>query len=723
MPRKQNVNIETSKAWGDDPNQAKIFAKTQEAIYNLPTIRKRASASDIYRDVLPDTGVRDGFSRHDYDVYRPDETIPKDRCGVLKKIEEVCEHNGLANSFINLLTDFTIQGIHLIHPTTSGKKLYNAWWSKVNGYERSERFVTSLLMSAMAGVQRTTAKIPPKVLEQLKKGFVTAEADEVAAPIPSIPKNEIPYSYRFLNPETVEVMAGDLGVFAGLNKYVLQIPRELINKIQKPANEEEREAVKNLPESYIQAAKTKNGRVPLDPDKVSIYHFKKSDWKDWAKPILYPVLNDFITIEKLKLADRVALDGAISHIRIWKLGNLENKILPDEGAVSKLAGMLMNNVGGGTMDLIWTPDIELSETGTEIHKFLGNEKYVPHLNAIYAGLGIPQSLTGGSGTSGFSNNYISLQTLLERLVYIRNILVEFWDREIRIFQRAFRLPQPAQIRFSRMTLADQAAEKKIVLDMVDRNIISIETAQEVLGEIPELENIRLRKQRKIEKKRRSPPKLGPFADPETTMKAGILQGGHVTPSEAGLELDERDPKQTPVIDKQLEVQKQKNKATKAKAKAKGKSGQGRPKNSKDSTTRKKKRVRPRTAASIIQNYTLAREKQQVISDIVDPLWLATTGKKNMRSLSQEEFDNIEKTKFAILCKCELDEELTEEAVVSMIQGETLCIPTHVTALYDEMIKQYRDKGKELTVDIARQIQAMVCGCNSIQETEDSENAS
>ena len=37
----------------------------------------------------------------------------------------------------------------------------------------------------------------------------------------------------------------------------------------------------------------------------------------------------------MRLADLSALDGAISNIRLWTLGNLEHKILPNKNAINK----------------------------------------------------------------------------------------------------------------------------------------------------------------------------------------------------------------------------------------------------------------------------------------------------------------------------------------------------------------------------------------------------
>ena len=41
-----------------------------------------------------------------------------------------------------------------------------------------------------------------------------------------------------------------------------------------------------------------------------------------ANPLVYAILDDIVMLEKMRLADMSALDGAISNIRLWTLGNL-----------------------------------------------------------------------------------------------------------------------------------------------------------------------------------------------------------------------------------------------------------------------------------------------------------------------------------------------------------------------------------------------------------------
>ena len=201
----------------------------------------------------------------------------------------------------------------------------------------------------------------------------------------------------------------------------------------------------------------------------------------------YSCFNDLILYERLKLADKTALDGAISKIRIFKLGSLEHKIAPTPTAASTLQHILGANVGGGTTDIIWGPDIEVLETNTDVQRFLGEEKYRPTLMAIYATLGIPPTLTGTFGASGTTNNFISLKTLTERLNYVRNILLDFWNTQISIVQSSMGFRFPAQVEFDYMYLDDPTAVANLMLAMADRNIVSDEFVQRHVKARPEVE--------------------------------------------------------------------------------------------------------------------------------------------------------------------------------------------------------------------------------------------
>jgi hypothetical protein len=469
------------------------------------------------------------------------------------------------------------------------------------------------------------------------------------------------------------------------------LPSNLRKIINNPKNEAEKNIVAQLPPAILEAAKTRKP-YSLDPEKTLVFHYKKDDWKTWAYPMIYSIMDDINIIEKLKLADLAALDGAISNIRIFKLGSLEHKIAPTAAAASKLSSILQNNVGGGTMDLVWGPDIELLESKTSVHQFLGEGKYTPHLNSVYAGLGIPPTLTGTFGAAGTTNNFISLKTLTQRLQYGRKILTMFWNKEIEMVQKAMGFRFPAQVEFDRMDLSNEDAEKALLIQLADRNIISDELVQRVFGFDPDMEKSRLNRESRERKSDRMIKKAGPWHDPqfENSLKKIVLQTGLATPSQVGLNLDKKKSGEKSILEMKTATQPQ----TSTDTKQKGIPEQGRPKNSVDTEKRKQKTFRPQTGASL-QIWSI--NTQDKIAEIVNPYLLDFYQKKNMRSLSKVEYEEAEQIKTKIFLSMDPFIDVKTDVVFNKLNTVNSIDAIQKYNIYNRLIKNVaNDLSRPLT---------------------------
>ncbi len=666
--------VESEKAYitWDDGNLADKRAALQEASKGLDefgTINKSQASRfrQDYSNIDGSTSGRPGLTRKDYDYFRPDESTP----GTIKQIfihsDRIYNTVGLVKNVVDLMGDFAGQGIRLVHPNKRIERFYRNWFEKVKGEDRSERFLNNLYRIGNVVVNRQTAKISLKIENDLYKA--TASPDLIVSQEPKITeKREIPWKYTFIDPVCVDVIGGSLSSFVGDKTYSIVLPASLRKIINSPKNEAEKKIVEQLPVPIIEAAKTKKPYL-LDPNKTLVFHYKKDDWQTWAYPMIYSIMDDITIIEKLKLADMAALDGAISNVRIFKLGSLEHKIAPTPVAANKLSSILQNHVGGGTIDLVWGPDIELLESKTAVHQFLGEGKYTPHLNSIYAGLGIPPTLTGTFGAAGTTNNFISLKTLTQRLQYGRKVLMAFWKKEIEIVQKAMGFRYPAKIEFDRMDLSNEEAEKALLIQLVDRNIVSDELIQRVFGFDPETERTRLNRETKERNSERRVIKAGPYFDAnfDNTVKKLALQLGLATPSQIGLELDPKKKGEMNAVEIKSAFSVPKFPpgagAPAQEPALKGQPQQGRPRNSKDSTQRKEKEFKPQTGASLM---LWSIESQDKISEILNPVLLEFYSKKNMRSLSSEEYNESETTKTKIFFSVGPLSEITEDLVLSKL---------------------------------------------------------
>ena len=287
-----------------------------------------------------------------------------------------------------------------------------------------------------------------------------------------------------------------------------------------------------------------------------------------------------------------------------------------------------------------------------------------------------------------------------------------WEKELRIIEQAFGFRTQASIRFKRMNLSDESAEKALLVQLVDRNLISAETLQERFGELPELEVLRQNREDRERAAGKRPKKAGQWFDAahDEALQKISLQTGQVTPGELGVNLKPRKPGEKTVIEQQTEQMKLKNRSQEAAKKQRGQVGQGRPAGKKDSQKRAKKNVRIQKArASFTNAFTWSQTAQDEIAKIVNPVFLEMAGKKTSRSLSDEQSKNLDNLKFSILCNLQLYQPVTEEVITGFItQKEPLSVPTAVSDLYKRTLASFVTKfNREPSVEEIRNIHASV----------------
>jgi hypothetical protein len=696
--------------WGDDLGSKQEAIKASSGSLEEFTGINKAEASRRYgldySNLAPNISGRPGLTRSDYYYFRPDEDIPTKIKDIIKRAEDIYQRVGLVKNVIDLMGDFAVQGIKLSHRNKRIERFYRQWFKKVSGKDRSERFLNNLYKTGNIVINRQTAKLSVKVVDKLYQSMGASdltiqELDEI-----KIEKREVPWKYTFIDPYFVEVSAGALASFVSNKRYELVLPGNLRKIINSPKTDNEKNIINGLPTQIIEAAKNKKP-YPLDPQKTIVYHYKKDDWQAWSFPMIYAIMDDIVVIEKLKLADMAALDGAISNIRIFKLGSLEHKIAPTKAATAKLASILGNNVGGGTMDLVWGPDIELIESKTTVHQFLGEGKYIPHLNSVYAGLGIPPTLTGTFGAAGTTNNFISLKTLTQRLQYGRDVLVDFWEKEIALVQKAMGFKYPAKIEFDRMDLSNEDAEKALLIQLADRNLISDELLQSKFGFDSDMEKSRLNRESRERESDRMVRKSGPWHDPqvENALRKIALQSGIVTPSQVGLELDKKTAGEKSALDmKQSSLPASPTKLAKDSPESlPGQPGVGRPKNSKDTNQRKQKTFKPQTGAGLT---IWAADAQDKISQILNPILLEFYSKKNFRSLSNDESKEVESIKTKILFGLDPFGQITIDTINKIFAEINKEEYKTILLGYNSWLKQLANElNKQLSMDEQKQAKA------------------
>lgn len=634
---------------GSESSKRQAIEKHSENIESYEAVASYRSRDFI--EIEPNRSVRPGYTNSDYYAFRPDEQVPNDQKKIIKMCMDAYDKVGIVKNIIDLMGDFGSKGINIVHENKSVEDFYKEWFARIGGPERSERILNNLYRTGNVILYKSFAKITPEIVKYIK-----SIGNDITIEVPQIEKNVIPWSYTFFNPLTVNVKDGKVNLLFTKKQYSLNISNYVDNFRDGsiPAH-----ILDTLPPNIKQQIESGVKNIELDPNNISIFFYKKDDWQTWANPMVYSILDDIIMLQKMRLADLSALDGAISNIRLWTLGNFEHQIFPTKAAINKLRNVLASNVGGGTMELVWGPELSYTESNSQVYKFLGSEKYQSVLNSIYAGLGVPPTLTGmANNGGGFTNNFVSLKTLLERLQYGRDQLAKFWAAEAEIVRKAMGFRKSPHIVFDQMSLSDESTEKALLIQLADREIISHETVLQRFNEIAAVEKMRLKRESKDRQEESLPNKISPFRKPKDEF-------------DAELTLKKEQQKQ--------QQQKMKN-------------PNGRPLNKQDTQPRKQRITNPRSKPGVAQLVTKAQVAFDKVSQLLNEAALNCNGKNNLRQLNKHQIDDLETLKLIAFSNLDVAEEVNDEKILESLKKQGIPETFHA------LMSSYNISHSNMTVD-------------------------
>lgn len=626
--------------------------------------------------------IKSEYGWGDYSYFRPLEADP---VSIEEEIAScLCAYRcyPFVSNIIDLMADFGSQGVRIICADKRQEKFIQEWSKFVELQEFSARFLSTLYRAGTVIVKRTDGKVPIKIQKEWKSTAAAvfpysfnnpsnkrqpSNKDPIGSDIQieevEVKKSNMPLKWTIYNPLQVKLVGGLLGQFVGKPIFGLRINSQLRQELsQLPTlaytSEDYQNFMKMIPSFVIDAINNSSDYFPLDQEKIYAYYYKKDDWDLWGKPIIGPILKDLRHYNKIRLAESSALDGAISSIRLWTVGDIEHGVIPQKGTLERLRQILRSGVGGGTMDIVWGPDLKFQESNSNLYEFLKPEKYKQTLDNIHAGLGIPAGLTSGSGSgSSDTRAFTGLKTLVERLKYGRNILVKFLETQLKLVQQSMGFDKPFRVVFDQLMLSDEAAEKAVLLQMWDRDIISTETIRYAIDiDNSDIEDLKIAREGR-KRGRSLPAKASPFHNPEKEhdMKKIFAQRGGHTPSELGLDLlPKKDGEESP------NEQMFKLKGKEAQYKPTGSPMSGRPVNSKDSVKRKKRRVMPKGVSAEYKDLFLyAEEAKAKLEEYLTPSFISDNKKKDIRLLSVDETDLLNNLKFAALSSLQPFQEVGE----------------------------------------------------------------
>ncbi len=473
--------------------------------------------------------IRPEFNKEDYYAARPGERIQTDINDIIEQCENAYYQHGILRSIIELISEFVVDGLEIIHEDDKIQEFYRTWQTKVDLEDRAERFANFLYRSGNVVVQRYTAQLKLSELNEYKAGKTIAVEKIGDNEVPKYKKYEVPIKYFFYTPSTVVLAGDEIGAFSDKKIYGLKLNTDVISRLSRCTTEIEKRAYEAIPKDIREAAQKNNTKYfvkPLVTDTLFVAHYKKDDAQPWAYPLTYSVLPQLILNNKLKIAKATAFDNFRNRVGIWKLGRADLGILPSPAAADKLAEILEAQTAGSGPDVIWDDMLTYEEHYPPIEKFNNLQEDIDPILILF---GMPDDIVGGTrrGSSGSSDSSLRVKNLAKKLQAGRREVKNWIMHEIAIIQRNMKFPTPPIVRFKNDDLMDERIYYTLLRELVDRNVISDQTMLERIEETPSIERIRIERETKLRDSGKMPEKASPFhkTGPEAQMGTNDAKNG------------------------------------------------------------------------------------------------------------------------------------------------------------------------------------------------------
>jgi len=380
-------------------------------------------------------------------------------------------------SAIDIFANFSMKGFENDIGDPTIKNFYDSWALDVNFEEVLDWVFLELFRSGFVRTYKTLGKYEPRVSHISpipgKKPKKVKAARKVR-----FKKTDIPLRYTVLNPLLVEIEGSML---FDNTKTTLKPSNELKKMLNKPAKDltlEEKEIIKQLPAPFKAQVKA-GGNIALDSLLVGSIDWRKQPYERYPRPRGTRVFESLDYRTKLREADLSTLDGITNYILKITIGSDEFPVTNQE-ELDRVAQIF--NTPSKSFDVVWNHTLKIEKiVSPEIGDILGQEKYMQVNEDITAGLALTRALIDGTVNLNQASAGLIVKTVIEEVEYARRLVTRWIYREYRQIAEAMGFDQYPKVRWDDTVLRDIILYMTIVSQLVDRRMLSYQTALERLG--------------------------------------------------------------------------------------------------------------------------------------------------------------------------------------------------------------------------------------------------
>lgn len=425
---------------------------------------------------------RDSLSRSYLDLSMKKDVYDEDPKVLYDKVMRYYYTEPIVGSVINVLSSLASKGFENDIDDVDIKNFFDTWVFDVNFEEVIDWIFLELFKTSQVTTYKYIANYEPRISTIQPAGSSKSKKVKSVGKLENAAKKKIwskghlPVGYTVLNPSLVNI-TGNL-LFNNVS-VSLSPPKELGEVLKKNTSdltEEEKALIKALPSDLKKAAES-GGDYQLDSRLVGNITYKKQPYERYARPRTARVFESIEYKKALRNADLSTLDGISNYILKITVGNDEFPVTSQEEleAVAKLF-----DTPSKSFDVVWNHTLKIEKiVSPEIDKILGQAKYSQVNEDITGGLSFTRALLDATDVTAGSEWAIG--AVKEDIDYARKQVTRWIYNEYRQIAEAVGFDRFPRVRWDENILRNDILYKNSIASMVDRRMLSYQTALETLG--------------------------------------------------------------------------------------------------------------------------------------------------------------------------------------------------------------------------------------------------
>lgn len=290
-------------------------------------------------------------------------------------------------------------------------------------------------------------------------------------------KGYMPISYTVLNPLNVTIEGS---LLFNNTKVILNASAELKDLIKKAPSDltdDEKEIIKLLPSDFKNQITT--GKIVLDPMYVGSVDYRKQPYERYPKPRGVKSFDSLEYKNSLRNADLSTLDGITNYILKITVGN-DQFPCTDQVQLDTVAQLF--NTTSKSFDVVWNHTLDIEKiVSPEIESILGQDKYQQVNQDITGALAFSRALLDGTDNINPAGAALVTKVLIEEIGYARRQVTDWIYAEYQQIAEAMGFQRFPKVRWDNTVLKDIILYMSTISQLVDRRMLSYETALEELG--------------------------------------------------------------------------------------------------------------------------------------------------------------------------------------------------------------------------------------------------